>query len=125
MSNWADPSNAVEALAPIPFDCSTISQTLNGALTPNDPNNPIPDYNNPPSPNQNTNILFAINYDVLLTQAVTDSIGYFAWAWYQDGLVTRCIYDHDNGTSQNTDAKAGSWPADILSSTKTYGLNHP
>jgi hypothetical protein len=124
-SNWADPSNAVEALAPISFDCSTISQTLNGALTPNDPNNPIPDYNNPPSPNQNTNILFAINYDVLLTQAVTDSIGYFAWAWYQDGLVTRCIYDHDNGTSQNTDAKAGSWPADILSSTKTYGLNHP
>jgi len=125
VSNWADPSNEVEALAPVPFDCSTIDQTLNGALTPNDPNTPIPDYSNPPTPNQNTNILFAINYDVILTQAVTDSIGYFAWAWYQDGLVTRCIYDHDNGTTQNTDAKAGTWPADILSATKTYGLNHP
>ena len=125
VSNWADPSNAVEALAPISFDCTTIDQTLNGALTPNDPNNPIPDYNNPPAPNQNTNILFAINYDALLTEAATDSVGFFAWAWYQDGLTTRCIYDHDNGTTLNTDARAGTWPTDILSTTKIYGLNHP
>jgi hypothetical protein len=124
-SNWADPSNSVEALAPIPFDCSTISQNLNAALSPNNADNPIPDFNNPPSPNQNTNILFAVNYDVLLTQAVTDGVGYFAWAWYQDGLTTRCIYDHDNGTTLNTDSRAGTWPADILSSSKTYGLNHP
>jgi len=125
VSNWADPSNAVEALVPISFNCSTIDQTLNGALTPNDPNNPIPDYNNPPASNQNTNILFAINYDALLTEAVTDSVGFFAWAWYQDGLTTRCIYNHDNGTTLNTDTRAGTWPADILSTTKIYGLNHP
>src|ERR1017187_6846575 len=77
-----------------------------------------------PIPSHNTNILFVINYDALLTRAVTDQIGYLAWTWYQDGTVTRCIYNHDSGLSQNTNSLAGSWPADILSSTKTYGLNN-
>ncbi|MBP7173427.1 MAG: T9SS type A sorting domain-containing protein [Cloacibacterium sp.] len=67
---------------------------------------------------------YAINYDALLTRAVTNDIGFLAWNWYQDGLKVRCIYDQATGLSQNTSPNAGSWPTDILSSTKVYGLNY-
>jgi mannan endo-1,4-beta-mannosidase len=67
---------------------------------------------------------YAVNYDAVLTEAVNDQIGFFAWAWYQDGLAVRNIYDQGSGTSINTSADAGTWPADILRSAKPYGLNN-
>ena len=67
---------------------------------------------------------YAVNYDAVLTEAVTDQVGFFAWAWYQDGLAVRNIYNQSAGTSVNTSPDAGSWPGDILSSSKSYGLNN-
>jgi mannan endo-1,4-beta-mannosidase len=119
VSNWADPSNATEALAPIDFTCATLGQDLIPNLIPNDLYNPTA----VPNGNTNTNVLFAINYDALLTKVVADEIGFYAWVWYQDGTKTRNLYDHDTGTKINTDPTAGSWPKDMMSNTKVYGLN--
>jgi len=60
-----------------------------------------------------------------LTGACADGIGFIAWSCYQDGLYVRNIYDQNTGTSINNKTNAGSWPADILSSSKIYGLNSP
>ena len=68
---------------------------------------------------------YAEDYDAILTEACNDGIGFIAWSRYQDGLYVRNIYDQNTGTSINTKANAGSWPADMLSSSKIYGLNNP
>jgi mannan endo-1,4-beta-mannosidase len=67
---------------------------------------------------------YAVDYDAILTEACNDGIGFFAWSWYQDGNVVRNIYDQDSGTAINISAMAGSWPTDMLSSSKIYGLNN-
>lgn len=72
---------------------------------------------------------YAVNYDAILTESVSKGIGFMAWSWYQDGLYVRNIYDQNSGTVINTaknasGSYAGSWPADMLSTTKTYGLNN-
>lgn len=68
----------------------------------------------------------AVDYNAILNEAMVKGIGYFAWSWYQDGApsTVRNVYNVNSGTSQNLDAAAGSWPADMLSSSKTYGLNN-
>jgi len=76
------------------------------------------------SPNE-----YATDYDAVLTEAVSKGIGFMAWSWYQDGLNVRNIYNQDSGTVINTVKNAngiyaGSWPTDMLSTTKTYGLNN-
>lgn len=97
VSSWCVDSNGVEhqSVPPVNFNCP-------GTASPN---------------------RYAINYDALLTRAVNNEIGFLAWNWYQDGMVERNIYDQ-SGTAQNNSPNAGSWPADILSSTKIYGLNN-
>ncbi len=72
---------------------------------------------------------YGVDYDAILNDACDDDIGYLAWAWYQDGLYVRNIYNQSTGTSVNTASNAngkyaGSWPTDMLSSTKCYGLNN-
>jgi mannan endo-1,4-beta-mannosidase len=72
---------------------------------------------------------YAVDYDAILNDACDDEIGYLAWAWYQDGLYVRNIYNQSTGTSINTAGNAngtyaGSWPTDMLSSSKCYGLNN-
>jgi mannan endo-1,4-beta-mannosidase len=66
---------------------------------------------------------YAVDYDAILTEAMKKGVGYMAWSWYQDGNVVRNIYNQSTGTSINTSSQAGIWPADILSTGKTYGLN--
>ncbi len=98
-TNWAPKGSngqEIESVPPVNFECP-------GTASPNK---------------------YAINYDVLLTRAVQNEIGFLAWNWYQDGLKVRCIYNQPTGTVQNNSPNAGSWPADILSSTKIYGLNY-
>jgi mannan endo-1,4-beta-mannosidase len=68
---------------------------------------------------------YAVDYDAILTEAVKDKIGFVAWAWYQDGLFVRNIYDQNTGLTINTSAHAGSWPTDMLSNSKVYGLKNP
>lgn len=67
---------------------------------------------------------YIVNYDALLTDAVNNQVGFFAWAWYQDGLIVRNIYEQENGLQVNNQPNAGNWPRDMLSNTKPYGLNN-
>lgn len=67
---------------------------------------------------------FAIDYDDILKEAMLKNIGYCAWTWYQEDQPIRNLYDPVTGLTQNTAAVAYTFPADILSSTKTYGLNN-
>jgi hypothetical protein len=68
---------------------------------------------------------YAVNFDAILTEAYKDKIGFFAWAWYQDGLLVRNLYNQSSGVSINTSTHAGNWPASMLSATKVYGLKNP
>lgn len=67
---------------------------------------------------------YIVNYDALLTEAVRNQVGFFAWAWYQDGVIVRNIYEQEAGLHINSKPNAGAWPQDILSSAKPYGLNN-
>lgn len=121
----ADYTNKIKALytSGLPFILGEVSdwavQGSNGA----DHESTIPvsfTCNDVSSPNK-----YSVNYDAILTEAMKDKIGFMAWSWYQDGLQVRNIYNQDNGTTINTNAHAGIWPTDIMSSTKPYGLKNP
>jgi hypothetical protein len=67
---------------------------------------------------------YAIDYDDILKEAVVKHVGYCAWTWYQEDQGIRNLYDPVTGLTQNTATVAYTFPADILSSSKTYGLNN-
>ncbi len=68
---------------------------------------------------------YAVNYNAILPQAMKYKIGFFAWTWYQDGLIVRNIYNQNTGLTKNTSTNAGSWPNNMLSATVVYGLKNP
>ena len=121
----ADYISNIDALASsgLPFVLGEVSDWAVSASqgTDVDPVAPVTTFACPPTNTQNP---YVIDYDAILSEASAKGIGFIVWEWYQDEEDIRDLYDHSTGQTQNTPANAYTWPADILSTTKAYGLNN-